>query len=130
MARKRSPARLVIAVSVAAVLAVFLLYTSIAGGGTPQVRPSSLSGHTGKVSLAGVVLKPIAGDAHGAGLRFRLRDKNGTATVPVVYKGTVPDAFKAGGDVVVDGRYAGGVFTAVPGTLITKCPSKYTPKKT
>ena len=35
MARKASPARLVIALSVAGVLAVFLLYTSIAGGGNP-----------------------------------------------------------------------------------------------
>ncbi len=118
-----------IALSVAAALAVFLLYTSIAGGGTPSLRPSSLAGHTGKVSVAGVVLKPITGDSHGNGLRFRLRDKNGTATVPVVYKGIVPDAFKAGGDIVVDGRYANGVFTAIPGTMITKCPSKYTPKK-
>ena len=82
------------------------------------------------MSLTGVVLRPVTGDAHGAGLHFRLRDKNGTATVPVVYKGTVPDAFKAGGDIVVDGRYANGVFTAIPGTLITKCPSKYTPKQT
>jgi len=119
----------VIALSVAAVLAVFLLYSSIAGGGTPSLRPSSLAGHSGKVSVTGLVLRPITGDAHGAGLRFRLRDRNGTATVPVVYKGIVPDAFKAGGDVVVDGRYANGVFTAIPGTLITKCPSKYTPKK-
>ena len=119
-----------IALSVAAALAVFLLYTSIAGGGTPSLRPSTLSGHAGRVSVAGVVLRPITGDAHGAGLHFRLRDKNGTATVPVVYTGTVPDAFKAGGDIVVDGRYMNGVFTSIPGTLITKCPSKYTPKKT
>jgi len=40
VARKRSPARLVIALSIAAVLAVFLLYTSIAGGGTPSLKPS------------------------------------------------------------------------------------------
>jgi cytochrome c-type biogenesis protein CcmE len=120
----------VIALSVAGVLAIFLLYSSIAGGGTPSLRPGTLSGHAGKVSVAGVVLRPITGDPHGAGMHFSLRDKNGTATVPVVYKGTVPDAFKAGGDIVVDGRYANGVFTAVPGTLITKCPSKYTPKKT
>src|SRR5438477_4274279 len=32
MSRRRSPARLVIALSIAAVLAIFLLYTSIAGG--------------------------------------------------------------------------------------------------
>ena len=118
-----------IALSVAAVLAVFLLYSSIAGGGTPSLRPSSLAGHTGKVSLAGFVLKGVTGDAHGAGLHFRLRDVKGTATVPVVYKGSVPDLFRPGRDVVVEGRYRNGVFVAVPGTLVTKCPSKYVPKK-
>ena len=118
-----------IALSVAAVLAVFLLYSSLAGGGTPSLRPSTLAGHTGKVSLAGRVLRPVTGDAHGSGLHFRLRDVKGTGTVPVVYKGSVPDLFKPGRDVVVQGRYANGVFTAIPGTLVTKCPSKYVPKK-
>ena len=93
-----------IALSVAAALAVFLLYTSIAGGGTPSLRPSTLAGHTAKVSVAGRVLKPVTGDAHGAGLHFRLRDVKGTASVPVVYKGSVPDLFRAGRDVVVQGR--------------------------
>ena len=118
-----------IALSVAAALAVFLLYSAIAGGGTPSLRPSSLPGHTGKVALAGRVLDGVAGDAHGAGLRFRLRDVRGNATVPVVYRGSVPDLFRPGRDIVVEGRYANGVFVAVPGTLVTKCPSKYTPKK-
>ena len=122
--------RLVIALSVAAALAVFLLYTSIAGGGTPSLRPSTLAGHTGRVSLAGRVVGPVTGDAHGAGLRFRLRDVKGTAAVPVLYTGNVPDLFKVGRDVVVQGRFAKGVFTAIPGTLVTKCPSKYVPKKT
>jgi len=130
VSRRRSPARLVIALSVAAALAVFLLYTSIAGGGTPSLRPSTLQGHTGKVAVAGRVLKPVTGDAHGAGLHFRLRDVKGTAMVPVVYKGSVPDLFRAGRDIVVEGRLVSGVFVAVPGTLVTKCPSKYTPKQT
>jgi cytochrome c-type biogenesis protein CcmE len=130
VSRRRSPARLIIALSVAAALAVFLLYTSIAGGGTPSLRPSTLQGHTGKVAVAGRVLKPVTGDAHGAGLHFRLRDVKGTATVPVVYKGSVPDLFRAGRDIVVEGRLVNGVFVAVPGTLVTKCPSKYTPKQT
>ena len=30
--------------------------------------------------------------------------------------------------VAVDGRLRSGVFVAVPNTLVTKCPSKYTPK--
>jgi cytochrome c-type biogenesis protein CcmE len=126
---KRSPARLIVALSVAAALAVFLLYTSIAGGGTPQIRPSQLAGHTGRVSLMGQVVGKPTGDAHAGGLRFKLRDVKGTQTIPVVYKGSVPDLFRTGRDVVVDGRLQTGVFFAVPGTLVTKCPSKYSPKK-
>jgi cytochrome c-type biogenesis protein CcmE len=129
VARRGSPARLVIALSVAAVLAVFLLYTSIAGGGTPSLRPSQLAGHHGKVSLAGRVVGKPSGDAHATGLHFVLRDVKGTVTVPVVYRGTVPDLFRTGRDVVVQGELRGGVFRAVPGTLMTKCPSKYTPSK-
>jgi cytochrome c-type biogenesis protein CcmE len=128
VSRKRSPARLVIALSVAAVLAVFLLYTSIAGGSTPSVRPSQLSQHTGKVSLAGRVLGPVTGDAHAGGLRFRLRDVQGTATVRVLYHGSVPDPFRVGRDIAVDGRMQNGTFVAKKDTLVTKCPSKYTDK--
>jgi cytochrome c-type biogenesis protein CcmE len=129
VARRGSPARLIVALSVAAVLAVFLLYTSIAGGGTPQLRPSQLAGHTGRVSLMGKVVAKPTGDAHGSGLRFQLRDVKGTMTVPVVYRGSVPDLMGAGRDVVVDGRMRNGVFVAVPDTLVTKCPSKYSPKR-
>ena len=126
---RRSPARLVIALSVAAVLAIFLLYTSIAGGGTPSLRPSQLAGHHEKVSLAGMVVGKPAGDAHAAGLRFVVRDRNGAATVRVLYHGTVPDLFRTGRDVVVQGQVRNGLFVAVPGTLMTKCPSKYSPAK-
>jgi cytochrome c-type biogenesis protein CcmE len=127
---KRSPARLVLALSVAAVLAVFLLYTSIAGGGTPTLRPSQLPGHHERVSLMGRVVGTPSGDAHAGGLRFRLRDVEGAVAVPVVYTGSVPDLFKRGRDIVVDGRLRSGVFVAVPNTLVTKCPSKYSPKRT
>jgi len=125
VARRRSPARLVVALAVAAVLAVFLLYTSIAGSATPALGPASLPGHTGRVSLTGNVVGPVTGDAHAGGLRFRLRQIGGTATVPVVYTGSVPDLFRAKRDIVVDGQLRNGVFVAFPGTLVTKCPSKY-----
>ncbi len=128
MAKRGSPARLVIAVSIAAVLAVFLLYTSIAGGGTPSLSPSELAGRSGDVSLAGLVVGPVKGDAHAGGLRFKLRDIEGSkkATVTVLYTGSVPDLFKVGRHVVVDGKLRDGVFVATPGTMVTKCPSKYT----
>jgi len=128
--RRGSPARLVIALSVAATLAVFLLYTSFAGGATPSLRPSQLADHPGKVSLAGVVLGPVSGDARGAGKRFTLRDIDGTATVPVVYKGSVPDLFQAGRNVYMRGELVNGVFVAERDSLVTKCPSKYVPKET
>ena len=61
-------------------------------------------------------------------LRFLLRDRSGPGmmAVPVVYSGTVPDLFKVGREVSLDGSLQNGVFTAVPGTLVTKCPSKFT----
>ena len=77
----------------------------------------------------GKVVGTPSGDAHMSGLRFRLRDVEGTATVPVVYTGSVPDQFKKGRDIVVDGKLRNGVFVAVPNTLVTKCPSKYSPKR-
>jgi cytochrome c-type biogenesis protein CcmE len=116
---------------VAAVLAVFLLYTSIAGGGNPSLAPSELAGRTGEVQLAGVVVGPVTGDAHAGGLRFRLKDIGQRAgpTVAVRYSGSVPDLFKVGRHVVVDGELRRGAFVAEPGSMITKCPSKYAPKQ-
>jgi cytochrome c-type biogenesis protein CcmE len=132
MARKSRSARLVIALSVAAVLAVFLVYVSIAGERTPQVRPSQLAGHAGKVSLEGKVVGAVRGRGYSdSGLRFAVRDINGSAAsaVPVVYHGSVPDLFKVDRVIVVDGRYRKGVFVAQRDSLVTKCPSKYTPAK-
>jgi cytochrome c-type biogenesis protein CcmE len=124
--------RLALALSIAALLAVFLLYTSIAGGGTPSLRPSQLlvDTHEGKrVTLSGKVIGTVRGDAQAGGLRFRLRDVKGAASVPVVYRGSVPDMFRTGRDISVDGHLRSGTFVGVKNTLVTKCPSKYSPKK-
>jgi len=126
-----SPARLVIALSVAAALAVFILYTSIAGAGTPQILPSKVDHYADKpVTLVGTVVR-TSGDAHStSGMQFVLRDPNGgAARVPVVYHGTVPDLYKVGRTVVVDGTMRGDRFVAKNGSLSTKCPSKYAPAK-
>ena len=131
MARKRSPARLVLALAVAGVLAVFLLYTSIACGGNPSVSPSELRGRTETVQLAGLVTGPVTGDPHAGGLTFALRDISGrdATRVAVLYTGSVPDLFKVGRHIVVQGTLRNGVFVADAGSMVTKCPSKYAPKK-
>jgi cytochrome c-type biogenesis protein CcmE len=129
---KRSPARLVIALSVALVLAIFIIYTSIAGAGTPEIAPSTLAAHAGHdVLLVGTVVGHVGGDAHGSGMRFVLKDDHGSATARtrVLYTGSVPDLFKTGRQVVVEGTLRNGTFVAKPGSLVTKCPSKYTPAK-
>lgn len=92
-----------------------------------MLRPSQLAAHSGTVSLAGVVLSPVRGDPNEGGLRFRLRDINGSRTVPVVYTGSVPDLFAAGRDVSVRGKLENGLFVAERDSLVTKCPSKYAP---
>ena len=121
-----------IALSVAAALAIFVVYTALAGNGIAQLRPSTVAGHTGDVALVGAVVGPMSGNAHARqGLRFVLKDVRSAnpARVPVVYHGSVPDLFKTGRDVVVNGTMRNGVFVAKPGTLVTKCPDHYAPAK-
>jgi cytochrome c-type biogenesis protein CcmE len=129
----RSPARLVVALAVAGVLAVFLLYTALGGNSTPLLQPSNLAGHAGTISLTGKVRGPVAGDAKSdGGLRFGLHNIKGESpVVPIVFRGSKPDLFKVGRDVNLTGHLnADGAFVA--NQMTTKCPSKYTatPKKT
>jgi cytochrome c-type biogenesis protein CcmE len=63
-------------------------------------------------------------DVNSAALttRFNLLGRQGR--VPVLYEGVLPDMFKAGADVVAEGRRdEAGVFRAT--SILTKCASKY-----
>jgi len=127
VAKRRNPVRLVVALSIAAVLAIFLIWTSLAGG-TPSLQPSQLEGKTGEVGLAGIVVGPVDEAEDESRLEFTLRDIEGEATVPVVYTGSVPDLFKVGREIYVKGELVDGTFMATPDSLVTKCPSKYAPE--
>ncbi len=60
----------------------------------------------------------------GRQVRFTIKDKDGSETLPVDFEGIIPDTFVDDADVVVEGnRRADGVFEAT--TLLAKCPSKY-----
>jgi cytochrome c-type biogenesis protein CcmE len=125
VARSGSPARLIIALSVAGVLAVFLVYVAVAGNGMPQVQPSELNGRTKEVVLTGRVVAGSSAPLVNEGVRFRLSDVDGGTSVPVVYRDSPPDQFKGGRDLSLHGQLRHGVFVGVPGTMVTKCPSKY-----
>src|SRR5207302_371393 len=77
-----------------------------------------------QVRVAGVVQDgSVQRSSTDATVRFTIVDQGGT--LPVVYKGMIPDIFGPGIQVVVEGRYpSDGVFQA--STLLAKCPSKFT----
>jgi cytochrome c-type biogenesis protein CcmE len=123
----------VIALSVAAALAIFVVYTALAGNGVVDLTPSTVAGHKGDVSLVGKVVGTAqTSDAYtNRGMRFQLKDigRRDAARVPVVYHGAVPDQYKNGADLVVEGTLRNGVFMAKRGSMITKCPDHYGPTK-
>lgn len=60
------------------------------------------------------------------GVRFRLLDKDNAAQgLQVRFEGAVPDTFKPGVEVIVEGRYKPEERMFSASTLMTKCPSKY-----
>lgn len=68
----------------------------------------------------------IKGGPGTMGVSFRLLDKdNAEHSMMVTYAGAVPDTFKPGVEVIVEGGVdpASRIFKAR--TLMTKCPSKY-----
>jgi cytochrome c-type biogenesis protein CcmE len=123
--RKRK-IRLVVALSVAVMLAGALVYTSFSASSEAK-EPSQLIGASGgSYELTGRVVKGSVRH-RGEGLRFRVADRdNASQSLPVTYTGTVPDPFRGGREIVLSGTVAGGVFVGERDTLVTKCPSKFT----
>ena len=65
---------------------------------------------------------PIHWDVQSLSLVFTMGE--GTARVPVRYKGVKPDMFQPGAEVIVEGQVSSdGVLTA--SNLMARCPSKY-----
>lgn len=74
------------------------------------------------VRVAGnVVPGSIQRDPTSLIVRFEAQDESGR--IPVAYHGVLPDIFGDGIQVVVEGKYSDGLFTA--GALLAKCPSKF-----
>lgn len=86
---------------------------------TEKGQPKGHFRVNGKVATGTIERMP-----DGRQVKFTIRDKDGTTTLPVDFAGIIPDTFVDDADVVVEGRRrADGVFEAT--TLLAKCPSKY-----
>jgi cytochrome c-type biogenesis protein CcmE len=120
--RKRK-IRLVVALGVAVCLAATLVYTSFSAS-SEAAKPSELREGRSYDLTGKVVAESIERD--GDELRFAIRDRDGTESVPVTYTGVVPDPFREGREVIVSGELERGTFVAERDSLVTKCPSKFT----
>jgi cytochrome c-type biogenesis protein CcmE len=122
--RKRK-IRLGVALGAAVLLAAALVYTSFSAS-TEAKQPSDLlnasSGDTYDLTGTVVADSVVRGDD---GLRFDIEDRDGSASLPVNYTGTVPDPFREGREVIVTGKVEQGAFVAERDSLVTKCPSKF-----
>lgn len=125
-ARKRK-IRLVVALGVAVLLAVGLVYTSFSASTEAKEPSQLLSAAPGSsYQLTGRVVKGSV-SRDGEGLRFRVADRDDPSkSIPVTYTGTVPDPFRGGREIVLSGTVEDGVFAGERDTLVTKCPSKFT----
>lgn len=108
---------------------VFLGYMAFMSGVTYYYEVGELldqaSSASGTVRVSGQVAPDV--EREGFELRFTIIDNTGRdASLPVVYQGVVPNTFKVGNQVVVEGKYtAGGIFEAE--AILTKCSSRYVP---
>jgi cytochrome c-type biogenesis protein CcmE len=122
--------RLVVALTAALLLASALAYTSFSAS-SAAVSPSRLLASADAASSYQLTGKVVNGSIRhqGDATLFRVRDRNGSASVPVRYVGAVPDTFRDGREVIVTVHKRGGVFAGEKDSLVTKCPSKFTDKQ-
>ena len=114
------------ALSTVVVLAAALVWTSFSAA-TQASTPSQVRASADPERSYELTGKVVNGSVESGAedLRFAVRDHDGTAAVPVVYSGVIPDPFREGREVIVEGRMRGGTFVAERDSLVTKCPSKF-----
>lgn len=117
--------RLFVALTAAVVLGGALVYTSFSQATQAETPSQVAAAPPGQdFQMTGKVV-PGSIRHDGATLQFRVRDRTGTASVPVSYQGIVPDPFADGREVIIEGEMHSGEFVGRRDTLVTKCPSKY-----
>jgi cytochrome c-type biogenesis protein CcmE len=125
--RKRK-IRLGVALTVAVFLAVALMYTSFSASTQAREPSQILSATPGtKTTMNGKVVPGSIKQTGDGSMTFEVRDRTGSGeTMPVSYTGSVPDPFRGGREIVLEGALKNGTFVGEPESLITKCPSKFT----
>lgn len=118
-----------------AILLVAMVFLVLAMTGRTSVRhftPADLVANAEtvdnqNVQVDGVISEGSSNwDAANFKLTFAVREREGSATVDVLYADRLkPDNFEDGGSVFVEGRYDAAKNLVVATKLTTKCASKY-----
>jgi cytochrome c-type biogenesis protein CcmE len=121
--RKRA-IRLAVALTAALLLASALVYVSF--DDSQDIVTASQLLKQARPGQSYVLGGTVASAQHSGGtLLFRVNDPKLHLSVPVRYSGLVPDPFAVGRGVLVTVQEQGTAFVGEPGSLTTKCPSKY-----
>jgi cytochrome c-type biogenesis protein CcmE len=126
--RKRLPVSFILGGLVILGAVIYLVYANTQANAVYYLTVSELKScntcTAQSVRVAGVVQAgSIVRDDQKQEISFVISD-SGRQSLPVVYSGVVPDIFRQGITVVVEGHYTGkGPFQAQ--TLLAKCPSKF-----
>jgi cytochrome c-type biogenesis protein CcmE len=114
-----------IVLSLAAALALSALRDSIMFFVTPSELAAKPIEAGSRFRLGGLVEK---GSVHKDGLTVRFRVTDGGSSLPVTYRGLLPDLFREEQGVVTEGKLnASGVFVA--DTVLAKHDERYMPKE-
>jgi cytochrome c-type biogenesis protein CcmE len=101
----------------------FRYYSDVAAFATAPASETSQAARVHGFVVAGSIAKNLP----AGHVDFRVEDKGKSHALAVRYLGIdVPDMFKDGAEVVVEGHFDSGVFLAE--RVMAKCPSKYEAK--
>ncbi len=124
---RRATRRFVLAVAVFVAAGGYLAFTGARSSMAYYMTVGELLDRAGTIGGAAIRLGgtvapgSVTWDPAAGRLEFRVTD--GARQVAVAYRGVVPDTFKPGAEVVVEGRFDGARFVAE--RLFAKCPSKF-----
>ncbi len=112
------------------IAAVVLGYIGFMGVGTYYYTVGEFRSHESELSGKSIRVSGIMQPdpvKEGLAWSFVIQDDVTEDTLEVTYSGSVPETFKVGNQIVVEGKYnsSSGIFEG--NTIVVKCASKYEP---
>jgi len=133
MLMKSKPIKIAATAVVLALAFLGLLYSTLRDGTqyykhVDEVMADPGAWHGKKLQLHGYVVDKSILQKPDT-LQYRFQVQSNGAVVQASYTGIVPDTFKGGAEVVLNGHLSPAGFAVDPNGVMAKCPSKYEPGK-